>query len=222
MQYLICRHIFIKADILRNSDSVTKTSKIEQVIDYAREHGLIRPCDLSEAGLPRDYLYKLARAGVLEQVGRGLYRWPEQGGGAFHSLIEVAKRVPQGVIALLSALRFHELTTQNPYQVWVAIDRKARRPRVAYPPVRWVYFSGTALHEGIEEHKLDGVTVKVFSPAKTVADCFKYRNKIGLDVALEALRDGWARKRFTMDELHYFARICRVHNVMRPYLEALL
>ena len=125
------------------------------------------------------------------------------------------------MVALLSALRFHELTTQNPYKIWLAIDRKARRPGIVYPPVHWVYFSVQALSEGVEAHLLDGVQVKVFSPAKTVADCFKYRNKIGLDVALEALRDGVAKKRFSMDELLYFAKVCRVQNVMRPYLEAL-
>lgn len=197
-------------------------SKIEQVIELAKKSTLIRPRDVAAAGLPGEYLYQLARAGRLEKVGRGLYRWPDAPVGLHESLIEVAKRVPHGVVALLSALRYHDLTTQNPYRIWLAIDRKARRPSFDYPPVRWVYFSGEALREGVESQTLNGVQVKIFSAAKTVADCFKYRNKIGLDVALEALREGWTQKRFTMDELLYFARLCRVEKVMRPYLEALV
>jgi len=201
---------------------VNESRKIEQVIEFAKKHSLVRPRDLIEVGLPKDYLYQLAKAGVLQKIGRGLYQWPGKEISQYQSLMEVAKKAPQTVVALLSALRFHELTTQNPHEVWLAIDRKARCPVIDYPPVRWVYFSGKAMTEGVERHRLDGVQVKVFSPAKTVADCFKYRNKIGLDVALEALRDGWTKKRFNMDELHYFAKVCRVQNVMRPYLEALL
>lgn len=201
---------------------MSEATKIKQAIEFAKKHTLVRPRDLSAAGLPKDYLYQLAKVGVLQQVGRGLYRWSGKDVSQHQSLIEAAKKGPHGVVALLSALRFHELTTQNPYEVWLAIDRKARRPVFDYPPVRWVYFSDKAMNEGVEEHHLDGVIVKIFNPAKTVADCFKYRNKIGLDVALEALRDGWSKKRFNMDELYYFATICRVQNVIRPYLEALV
>lgn len=127
--------------------------------------------------------------------------------------------MPHGVICLLSALSFHEIGTQVPAEVWMAIDRRARRPVVQYPPMRFVRFSGAALSEGVETHSLEGQAVRVYSAAKTVADAFKYRNKIGLDVALEALRDGWAARRFTMDEVEHYARICRVERVMRPYLE---
>jgi len=201
---------------------MSKLSKIEQVIEFTKQNTLVRPRDLISAGLPKDYLHQLAKAGVLEQVGRGLYRWPGTEVSQYQSLIEVAKRSPQAVVALLSALRFHELTTQNPHKVWLAISRKARCPGIDYPPVSWVYFSEQTLTEGVEEHNLDGVLVKVFNPAKTVADCFKYRNKIGLDVALEALRDGWVKKRFTMDALYHFAKVCRVQNVMKPYLESLV
>ncbi len=201
---------------------MSKLTKIEQVIEFAKQNALIRPRDLAKASLPKDYLHQLANAGVLEQVGRGLYRWPDTEISQYQSLIEVTKRSPGAVVALLSALRFHELTTQNPHEVWLAISRKARRPCIDYPPVRWVYFSEPTMTEGVEEHNLDGMLVKVFSPAKTVTDCFKYRNKIGLDIVLEALRDGWAKKRFTMDALYYFARTCRVQNVMRPYLESLV
>lgn len=201
---------------------MNEPNKIEQVIEFAKKHTLVRPRDLTEAGLPKDYLYQLAKAGVLQQVGRGLYRWPDKEISQHQSLIEVAKQARHAVVALLSALRFHELTTQNPHEVWLAIDRKARRPAIDYPPVRWVYFSDEAMTAGVAEHNFDGVNVKIFSPAKTVADCFKYRNKIGLDVALEALQEGWTKKCFTIDELYYFAKVCRVQNVIRPYLEVLV
>ncbi len=158
----------------------------------------------------------------MVKIGRGLYQWPEADSGHYQALLEVAKKVPNGVIALISALGFHELTTQNPHAVWLAIDRKARQPVIESLAVRFVYFSGEAMSQGVEEHRLSGINVKIFSPAKTVADCFKYRNKIGLDVALEALREGWNKKRFTMDELYRYGKVCRVHNVMRPYLEALV
>ena len=139
-----------------------------------------------------------------------------------HTLAEAAKRVPHGVICLLSALRFHGLTTQAPHEVWIAIAHKARRPRADHPPLRVVHFSGKALSYGVEEKKLEGVNVRLFGPAKTVADCFKYRNKIGLDVALEALRDCYRQRRATMDELFEAAKVCRVARVMQPYLESLV
>jgi predicted transcriptional regulator of viral defense system len=129
--------------------------------------------------------------------------------------------VPKGVVCLLSALRFHELTTQAPFEVWLAIGEKAWRPRVDYPPLRVVRFSAAALASGVEQHQIEGVTIPVFSPAKTVADCFKYRNKIGLDVAIEALRECWGSRRCTMDDLWKYAKVCRVQNVMRPYLESI-
>jgi predicted transcriptional regulator of viral defense system len=137
------------------------------------------------------------------------------------TLAEVGKRVPGGVVCLLSALQFHRLTTQAPYEVWLAIDRKAWRPISVELPLRIFRFSGPALSQGIEEHRIEGVPVKVYTPAKTVADCFKYRNKIGLDVALEALRVCWKQRQATMDQLWQAANICRVANVMRPYLESL-
>lgn len=194
----------------------------QQVIEFAKKNTLVRPQDLKRAGLPRDYLNQLAREGVVIRVGRGLYKWPDSDMGYHQSLIEVAKKAPNGVVALLSALSFHELTTQNPHAVWLAIDRKARQPLIDSVAVRFVYFSAEAMRSGVEVHRLSGVDVKVFCAAKTIADCFKYRNKIGLDVALEALRDGWQKRQFTMDELYQYAKVCRVQNVMRPYLEALV
>ena len=196
------------------------SEKTEHILDLARERGIIRPKELDAYGIPKRYLYRLEQQGSLQRVGRGLYALPDAEPGEHWSLAEAAKRVPSGVICLLSALRFHDLTTQAPFEVWMAIGQKAWRPRVAYPPLRVVRFSGNALREGIEDHVLEGVHVRVFSPAKTVADCFKYRNKIGLDVAIEALRESLRARRCSRDDLWGYARVCRVHNVMRPYLEA--
>jgi predicted transcriptional regulator of viral defense system len=130
--------------------------------------------------------------------------------------------VPHGVVCLLSALNFHGLGTQLPSEVWIAVDRRARRPAFANPPLRVVRFTGKALTAGIEIHTIERQSVRIYNVAKTLADCFKYRNKIGLDVALEALGDAWRTRRFTMEEIDRFARICRVERVMRPYLEALV
>jgi len=158
-------------------------------------------------------------------VGRGIYRQPNWEVTENHSLVEAAQRVPRGVICLLSALRFHGLTTQTPFEVWVAIDHKAHRPNCIrddyLTPLNIVRFSSGALTKGVEEHTIEGVTVKIYSPPKTVADCFKYRNKIGIDVALEALRDYWQKRRASAEELSHYAKICRGANVMRPYMEAI-
>jgi len=194
----------------------------ERLIDLVRSQGLVRPCDLAPLGIPRVSLTRAVRRGQLERVGRGLYGLPGRQVSAHGALAEAARRVPKGVVCLLSALRFHGLTTQAPFEVWLAIENKAIAPRLDYPPLRIVRFSGAALIEGLEEHVVDGVTVRVTSVAKTVADCFKYRNKIGLDVALEALREAWRAQRFTMDDLDHYAGICRVRRVMKPYLEALV
>ena len=193
----------------------------ERLINLARSQGLIRPCDLAPLGIPRVSLTRAVRRGQLERVGRGLYGLPGREVSAHGSLAEVARRVPKGVVCLLSALRFHGLTTQAPFEVWLAIENKALAPKLDYPKLRIVRFSGVALTEGVEEHVVDGVTVRVTGVAKTVADCFKYRNKIGLDVALEALRDAWQAKRMTGDDLWHYAKVCRVANVMRPYMESL-
>lgn len=193
----------------------------ERLIDLARSRGLIRPCDLAPLGIARVSLTRAVRHGQLERISRGLYGLPGREISAHGSLAEVARRVPKGVACLLTALRFHGLTTQAPFEVWLAIENKAIAPRLDYPPLRIVRFSGEAFTEGVEEHTVDGVTVRVTSVAKTVADCFKYRNKIGLDVALEALREAWFGKRMTSDDIWRYAKVCRVANVMRPYLESL-
>lgn len=137
------------------------------------------------------------------------------------SLAQAARRVPHGIVCLLSALRFHEIGTANPFEVWMALDQGVRHPQVEYPPLRIVRLSGRALKEGIERHRIEGVRVAIYNPAKTVADCFKYRNKIGLDVAIEALRDRLRSKKCTRAQLWQYAKVCRVTEVMRPYLAAL-
>jgi predicted transcriptional regulator of viral defense system len=151
-----------------------------------------------------------------------MYAIPGAGLGEHQTIVQAALRVPHGVVCLLSALRFHDLTTQSPFEIWMAIDGKARSPKEDIIPLRIVRFSGKALTAGVETHSIEGVKVKVYNPAKTVADCFKYRNKIGLDVAIEALRDCWRKKRATTDQLWHYAKVCRVARVMRPYLESLV
>lgn len=193
----------------------------ERLIKLARAKGLFRPRDLAPLEIPRVSLTRAVRSGQLERVGRGLYGLPGRAVSAHGSLAEVARRIPKGVVCLLSALRFHGLSTQAPFEVWLAIENKALAPKLDYPPLRIVRFSGVAFTEGVEEHVVDGVTVRVTGVAKTVADCFKYRNKIGLDVALEGLREAWHEKRMTSDEIWRYAKVCRVTNVMRPYLDSL-
>lgn len=193
----------------------------DRLLDLVRAQGLVRPSDLTPLGIPRVALTRAVRRGQLERVGRGLYGLMGRPVSAHGTLAEVARRVPHGVVCLLSALRLHGLTTQAPFQVWLAIANKAAAPKLDYPPLRLVRFSGLALVEGVEVHVIDGVAVRVTSVAKTVADCFKYRHKIGLDVALEALREAWTAQRITSDEVWHCAKIDRVANVMRPYLESL-
>ena len=193
----------------------------QDILDLAQQQGVIRSSDLGVRKLPRIALTRLVRQGLLTRIGRGLYTTPDHPTSEHDSLIEVSRRYPQGIICLLSALRFHELTTQAPCEVWLAIPNKARTPRLDYPPMRIVRFSGVALLEGIEERQVDDATLQVTNVARTVVDCFKFRNKIGLDVALEALQEAWRAKRVGMDELWRYAAICRMANVMRPYLESL-
>ena len=200
----------------------TQTTQTDKVLELVRKVGVLRPRDLDPYDIPRTYLSRLCAAGKLQRIARGLYVLPNSGISEHHSLVEACKRVPKGVVCLLSALRFHELTTQAPFEVWLAIGEKAWRPRIEHPPLRIVRFSQTTLNTGVEEHQIEGVTVHVYTPAKTVADCFKYRNKIGLDVAIEALKECLRSRLSTVDDLWHYADICRVKNVMRPYLESLV
>ena len=196
----------------------TKRNRILRMFKTTR---VLRPRDVEAAGISRAYLAKLYAAGALNRTGRGLYVLADDEPSEQRSLVEACRRVPRGVVCLLSALQFHGLTTQAPFEVWLAIDEKARLPKVDAPPLRIVRFSGAALTAGVEKHTLEGVVVFVYSPAKTVADCFKYSNKIGIDVALEALRDCLRQRKATIDELWSAAKVCRMTNVMRPYLEAM-
>jgi len=192
----------------------------QRVLALAKRQPLVRPRDVEAHGIARESLLRLYRQGLLVRQARGVYALPESPVTEHHSLAIAAKRTPGGVICLLSALRFHGLTTQDPHEVWMAIDFKAHKPTVASPALRVVRFSGPALLEGIEHHTLEGVRVPVYSVAKTVADCFKYRNKLGVDVAIEALRDALRSRKATVDQIHRFAKVCRVANVIRPYLES--
>ncbi len=186
-----------------------------------RRLGIARSRDLERAGISRTQLRRLVQQGRVERLARGLYALPGTPRDERSDLAKAARRVPAGVICLLSALRFHGLTTQNPFEVWMAIDRKAWRPRVDHPPLRLVYMSGDSLETGIEEHDVGGVTVRVFSAAKTVADCFKFRNRIGTDVAVEALRDFRRRHPKGLEEVWRFAEVDRVTRVIQPYLDTL-
>lgn len=187
----------------------------------AKAKGILRPRDLAAKGIPRAVLQRLCDSGELTRTGRGLYVAETDNITENHTLAQVALLAPRGVVCLLSALRFHGLTTQMPGEVWLAISPKARRPKSDAVGIRPVHFSGAALTEGVTTQVIEKVPVRIYSPAKTVADCFKARNKIGLDVATEALRDYWRKRKGTMDELLRFAKICRVARVMQPYLESL-
>ena len=197
------------------------STRLIQAADLAASLGVFRARDLVAAGYAREYLRRLVRRQQVRQLGRGLYAAAKFDGDHHLSLVEAAKRVPRGVVCLISALQFHSIGTQSPHQVWLALPRGSNFPSAGKGPFRFCKFSKSSYDFGVTEHALSGGTVRVYSPAKTVADCFKYRNKYGLDVALEALRDGWREKKFTIDELTKAAAVCRVSRVLQPYLEIL-
>lgn len=190
------------------------------MLALANSAALLRARDVAALSLPTIILSRLVKDGRLKRVGRGVYALPDRPLSEHTSLAEVALRVPRGVICLLSALRIHGLGTQAPHQVWLAIPQNSPTPRVKLPSLRPIRMSGQSLTDGIHTMRIDGLDVPVFNAAKTIADCFKYRNKIGIDVALEALRDGWEQRKVSMDELSHYADIDRVSNVMRPYMES--
>jgi len=193
----------------------------DKVLGMVRKEGMIHSRELTKAGISRVYLYRLREQKVVRRVARGLYVAQEADPTEHHTLAEACLLHPRGVLCLLSALQFYHLTTQAPFEVWMAIESKAWKPKTKRPAMRFVRFGGRAFTEGVEAHQVEGVKLKVYRPAKTIADCFKYRNKIGLEVALEALRDGKRQRKCTNDELWYYAKICRVAQVMKPYLEAM-
>jgi predicted transcriptional regulator of viral defense system len=196
-------------------------TKLDTIETLARKKGLLRDRDLRQHGLPRVYLGRMVRKGLLVRQARGVYSAPDFEPTHTHDAELACLRVPHGVLCLLSALVYHRIGTQNPAQVWLAIDGKAWHPKIDHPPLRIVRFSGLALTSNVLIERSETGLIRVFDPAKTVADCFKFRQKVGLDVALEALRDGWRMRKFTMDQLVSAAEICRVRQVIQPYLEML-
>jgi len=217
----IRRHLLHKCR--RFGKGPTVESGLEgRTLELVAKLGVIRPRDLATQGIPRKYLNLLYHKGLIRKSGRGLYVAADAKPTEHRSLVEVCKRVPHGVVCLLSALQFHGLTTQLPYEVWLAIDRKARIPKEPGLPIRTIRFSGKARTEGVQIHQIEGVQVRIYSPAKTIADCFKFRNKVGLEVAIEALMDGLSKRVCKVDELLRYAQVCRVSKIMKPYMEALV
>ncbi len=198
------------------------TTARARLLALARRRGVVTALGAQRAGIHSQQLTRLVADGVLERIARGQYRLAERPVTEHHALAVAARAVPRGVICLLSALSFHGIGSQLPPEVWIAIEGRARAPSVRQVPLRIVRYSGTAFTEGIETHRLEGETVRVYGIAKTLADLFKHRNKVGLDIALEALREAWRERRFTIEALDRAARACRVERVMRPYVEAVV
>ena len=198
-------------------------SVCDRAIELIRQlDGAFRTAEAIKAGVHPQTLYALLHSGIIERLSRGVYKLADTEQVSQPDLVIVATRIPQAVICLVSALAFHEMTSQIPHEVSFAIAKGAETPRIDFPPISVHRFSGEALTAGVQKHEIDGVTVRIFCPEKTIADCFKFRNKIGMDIALEALKLYKARKGFNSSELIKFARICRVENIMRPYLEAMI
>lgn len=201
--------------------SEEELDNIARVLTLARQQGFVRARDLDQIRVERVYLSRLVEKDLLMKVGRGIYMMPEAPISEWHTLAVTARLIPDATICLLSALRFHSLGTQNPHEVWIAVNRRAATSHLDYPKVRIIRPSNAALTAGVDIHQIEGVAVRIYSAAKTVVDCFRYRNKIGMDVALEALREGLRARKFTRDDLLGFAKQCHVTTVIRPYLEAL-
>lgn len=192
----------------------------DDILELARDRRVLSAADVREQGWSPQLLIRLHQAGKLHRLGRGLYALPDAEVTEHQTLMEVCQRVPKAVLCLLSALQFHEIGTQLPHQVWIALPEGTQAPALSYPPLRITRLRGAAYSDGIQTVADHGAPIRVYSAAKTVTDCFKFRNKIGLDVALEALKDAWRSRKVTMDELSHFAKINRVERVMQPYLEA--
>lgn len=192
----------------------------QQILEFASRHALLRASHVRDMGVSPQLLIKLHQAGKLQRVARGVYRLPNRAATALQPIAEVCQRVPKAVVCLLSALQFHEIGTQLPQETWIALPEGTRAPRMDPPRLRVTRLRGAAYTDGIETHFDQGMPIRVYCVAKTIADCFKFRNKVGLDVALEALKEAWHQRKVTMDDLTLFARINRVERVMQPYLEA--
>lgn len=202
-------------------DTRPQTMK-ERALTLARAQGIVRARDFTAAGIARTYIQRLCREGLLVRAGRGLYQAADAEIETQHSLVEASRALSHGVVCLLSALQFHGLTTQTPHEIWMMIGSKKWAPRKPPGSLRIIRATGAALSEGVERHEIEGIEVPIYSAAKTVADCFKHRNKVGIDVAIEALRDCLRQRKCAVDDIWRYAKVCRVQNVMRPYLEALL
>ena len=193
-----------------------------RALDLLKARGMLRLKDFVAEGIGPETLARLVREEAVVRPARGLYQLPDTQVEAAHALAEAAVLVPKGVVCLTSALQYHELTLQMPSAVWMAIDRTAWRPKIDYPPIRFVRFTGSALTEGVERHRIENVDVPITDPARTIVDCFRYRTKVGLDVAMEGLREGLRRRRCKPDQLWQYARKTRVWSIMRPYVEAMV
>lgn len=192
----------------------------EEVLQLIRKLGLVNAADIEASGISRNYLYMLHKEGLLYKTTRGLYRVADALITENSGYIEMSKKVPRAVVCLVSSLNFHQITTQIPHEIWIALPRGSWRPVSAYPPVNVTFMSGKAYEFGIEEHIVNDSVIKVYSLSKTVADCFKFRNKIGLDIALEALKESLRSGRVSVDEIMEAAKVCNIANTMKPYLEA--
>jgi predicted transcriptional regulator of viral defense system len=208
---------------MRSRDSKSRGSRFDRAVAVFKNHGgILRTAQALHAGIHPATIYAMRASGTLEALSRGVYRLTDGPPLGNPDMVTVATRVRSGVVCLISALAFHELTTQIPHEVHVALPRGAEEPRLDHPPLKTYRFTGKAFTEGVETHELDGVIVRVYSPEKTIADCFKFRNKVGLDTAVEAIRFYRERKRVKVDDLMRHAATCRVKKIIRPYLEALL
>jgi len=205
----------------RKNDS--EGSRFDRAVVVFKKHGgILRTAQALRAGIHPTTLYTMRDNGTLEIVSRGVYRLADSDPLGNPDLVTIATRIPFGVVCLISALSFHELTTQIPHEIHVALSRGAEEPRLDHPPIRTYRFSGEAFTEGVEIHRFDGISVRIYNPEKTLADCFKFRNRIGLDTAVEAVRFYRERRSVKVDDLMHYASICRVKKIIRPYLEAIL
>lgn len=199
----------------------TKIKYSQKALNLVKEKGIVRSLEFVDEGIPRMTISRLVASHELQQIERGLYCLPQKEFSEKESLIVVASRVSQAIFCLFTALQIHELTTQIPRKIWIAMPIDSHLPKIDYPPIKMVKYTGKAYSEGVEIQQSDGIDYRVYNVAKTIADCFKHRNKIGIDIAIEALKDAYGKNKVTTDELWHYAKICRVANVMRPYLEAI-
>ena len=208
---------------MRSKNTHAANSRYNKAVCIFKDHGgILRTAQALKLGIHPGTLYAMRDSGTLEMISRGVYRLSDSPPLSNPDLVTVATRIPGGVICLISALSYHEITTQIPHEIHVALPRGAEEPRLDYPPIKAYRFTGEAFTAGVETHDIDSVSVRIYSPEKTLADCFKFRNKVGLDTVIEAIRFYRERKNINVEDLLYYATICRVNKIMRPYLEAIL